>query len=71
MTNEKPKISAHQIFEAEQSIKMLIGLTPTIIEEYAVRARLKREKFEALKREGFNEEQALQIVISGGHNLEL
>lgn len=63
--------SAQQIFEAEKKIQMIIDLTPTIVEEYAARAALKREKFKALKAEGFTDEQAMQIIVAGGTNLDL
>lgn len=67
----KPIISAQQILEAEQQIKTLLALMPTFIEEYAVRAKVKREKFDALKREGFTDEQAMQVIVAAGSDLQL
>lgn len=67
----KPLMSAQQLLEAEQKIKTLEALMPTIVEEYKVYAKVKREKFDALLGENFTEEQALQIVIAGGSDLAL
>mgnify|MGYP003410557757 CR=1 FL=1 len=66
-----PLISAQTLLEAEHRIKTLVAIAPSIIEEYAVHAKLKREKFKALTREGFTEEQAMQIIVNGGESLNL
>lgn len=66
-----PLISAQVLLENEQRIRTLKSLIPTMIEEYEVNARLKREKFIALKREGFTEEQAMEIIIAGKDSMTL
>lgn len=67
----EPIISAQQILEAEQRVKALFAIMPTLVEEYAVNAKVKREKFDALKREGFTDEQAMQVIVAGGSDLQL
>lgn len=67
----KPLISANTILEAEQRTKTLKALIPSIIEEYQVHAKLKREKFNALIGEGFTDVQAMQIIVAGGESIGL
>lgn len=67
----QPLISAQTVYESEQRTETLKALIPNIIEEYAVHARLKREKYNALIKENFTPEQAMQIIIAGRDGLEL
>lgn len=66
-----PLFSAQQLLEMEQGIETLKAMIPMAIEDYAVAARLKREKFIALTREGFTEDQAMQIIVAGKDNVAL
>ncbi|MEK5148804.1 hypothetical protein MKX53_17625 [Psychrobacillus sp. FSL K6-4615] len=67
----KPLISAQELFEMEQRTKTLKAIIPNAIEEYAVQARLKREKFNALTYEGFTQEQAMQIIVANKEKITL
>lgn len=64
-------IGANTMLEAEQRNKTLEALLPSIIEEYQVNSKIKREKFKALTNEGFTNEQAMQIIVAGGDNITL
>ncbi|AMW99326.1 hypothetical protein [Rummeliibacillus stabekisii] len=63
--------SAQQLLEMEQSVENLKAVMSIMIEGYAVSAKFKREKYEALLREGFSETQAMQIVIAGKDDITL
>lgn len=67
----KPLISAQTLLESEQRLTTLKALIPAMTEEYAVHARLKREKFNALISEGFTPEQAMQIIVAGKDSFSL
>lgn len=67
----KPLISAQQLFEIEQNIKTLAAFLPTAVEEYEVKSKFKRAKFDALIKEGFTEEQAMQIICAGKDDITL
>lgn len=67
----KPMISAQTLLEAEQRLETLRAIIPSLVEEYGVNARIKREKFKALIAEGFTQEQAMQIIVAGGDSVTL
>lgn len=64
--NKVPIVSAQELLEIENGIKTMWAMLPQFIDEYEIYARLKWEKLCALKKEGFTEEQAMQIVIALG-----
>lgn len=66
-----PMFSAQQLLEYEERIKTLWAMLPTFIDEYEIHARLKREKFNALTKEGFSESQAMEIVVAGQSDMDL
>ena len=67
----KPLISAQQILEIEQETATIKALIPNLIEDYKVKSKIKREKFNALINEGFTEEQAMQIIIAAKNDIVL
>lgn len=68
---KEPMISAQEIFEVEKLTETQEALIPTLRDNYSIAAKIKREKFIALKKEGFTDEQAMQIVISRKSKLDL
>lgn len=66
-----PIFSAQQMLEFEQGTKSLLAMLPTILEEFNVKAKVKRGKFDALVKEGFTEEQAMQIIVAAKDDMTL
>ncbi|MEK4024453.1 hypothetical protein [Sporosarcina sp. FSL W7-1283] len=66
-----PMFSAQKLLEYGERIKSLWAMLPTFIDEYEIHARLKREKFNALTKEGFTESQAMEIIVAGQTDMSL
>lgn len=67
----KPLISAQQLLEMQTTNNTLKALIPEFKAMYNVRAKIKKEKYNALIQEGFTTEQAMQIVIAGKDEIDL
>lgn len=66
-----PMFSAQQMMEFEERVKTMWAMLPNFVAEYEIAARMKREKFNALTKEGFTESQAMEIIAAGNSDMRL
>jgi len=56
-----PNLSADQMKKMIEAGQRLMEQMPALIDFFKISAKLTRAKFDALKKEGFNDQQALEL----------